>query len=107
MNICVISGKLERNAIVRGKTTKALVFTVITTQRGNGNGEGEQDLVSYVPCVIFNPPAELEQQLTTAGKQMQIQLQGRVNARHEANEDPRSNGEVVVYTRTVKLSRAS
>jgi hypothetical protein len=107
MNTCVISGKLESNAIVRGKKTKALVFTVITKQPGNGNGEEEQELISYVPCVIFNPPADLEHQLTTAGKGMQIELQGRVNARHEANEEPRSNGEVVVYTRTVKLSRAS
>ena len=109
MNVCVISGLLESNAIARGKKTKALVFTVMTKQRGNGNsGEEDQDLVSYVPCVIFNPPAELEQRLTSAGKGLHVELQGRLNAaRHEANEEPRSNGEVVVYTRTVKLSRAS
>ena len=105
MNACVIVGTVSSNGVARGKKTKALVFTVITKQRGNG--EEEQELISYVPCVIFNPPADLEQQLTTAGKGMQIELQGRVNARHEANEEPKSNGEVVVYTRTVKLSRAS
>jgi single-stranded DNA-binding protein len=107
MNVCVISGLLESNAIARGKKTKALVFTVITKQRGNGNGgEEEQELVSYVPCVIFNPPADLEQQLTTAGKGMHVELQGRLNAaRHEANEEPRSNGECVVYTRSLKVSR--
>ena len=109
MNVCLISGQLESNGLVRGKKTKALVFTVITKQRGNGNGsEEEQELVSYVPCVIFNPPADIEQQLTTAGKGMYVELQGRLNAaRHEVNEEPRSNGECVVYTRSLKLSRVS
>ena len=107
MNVCVISGLLESNGVARGKKTKALVFTVMTKQRSNGNsGEEEQDLVSYVPCVIFIPPADLEQQLTTAGRGLHVELQGRLNtARHEANEEPRSNGECVVYTRSLKMSR--
>jgi hypothetical protein len=109
MNVCVISGQLETNAIVRGKNTKALVFTVITKQPGNANGnaEGEQELVAYVPCVIFNPPTDIEQLLTTNGKGLHIELQGRVNAsRHEPGES-RSNGEVVVYTKTLVTRRAA
>jgi hypothetical protein len=104
MNICVVSGEVHQNAVVRGKKTKALVFTVITKQ-GNGNGDGESEgMVSHVPCVMFNAPPELEQVLTSQGKGMHIELQGRVNSsRFEVNGEPRSNAEVVVYTKSVKL----
>lgn len=105
MNICVISGELQNNAIVRGKKTKALVFTVVTKQpASNGPSDGEADsLVSFVPCVVFNPPMEMEAALTQ-GKGMRIELQGRVSAaRNEGSDEPRSNAEVVVYTKTIKL----
>ena len=104
MNVCVVSGELHQNAIVRGKKTKALVFTVVTKQ-GNGNGEGEDEgIISYVPCVVFNAPSEVEQLLSTEGKGMHIELQGRVNSsRFEVNDEPRSNAEVVVYTKSIKL----
>ena len=101
MNIAVIVGALIANAVVRGKKNKALVFTVVTKQP-NGETEG---LVSHVPCVVFNPPPELEQLLTTDGKDKQVELQGRVNSsRFEANGEPRSNAEVIVFTKTIKVS---
>ena len=106
MNVCVVSGELHQNAIVRGKKTKALVFTVVTRQlNATGTSEGEPDvIVSYVPCVIFNPPAEIEHTLTTEGKGMHIELQGRINSsRFDADVEPRSNADVVVYTKSVKL----
>lgn len=100
MNVCVISGHVLNNAIVRGKEKKVLVFTVVTTHQ---NGEGEPS-ASHVPCVLFNPTEELVQALTTQGKGKPIELQGRVNAsRFDASAEPRSNGEVVVYNKSVKL----
>jgi single-stranded DNA-binding protein len=107
MNICVISGELQNNAIVRGKKTKALVFTVVTKQpASNGQSDGDADsLASFVPCVVFNPSPELEAALTQ-GKGMRIELQGRVSvSRNEAADEPRSNAEVVVYTKTVRTWR--
>jgi len=106
MNICVIGGELTGNAIVRGKQTRAMVFTVRTT---HPNGEsGEDALTSHVPCVVFNPPEALEQKLCTKGKGLRIELEGRVNAsRREPEDEPRSNAEVVVYTRSVRIEDSS
>ena len=102
MNLCVISGTVENNAILRGKKTKALVF-IVATQYSNGDAESEP-MTSHVPCVLFNPPQDVEEALTTKGKGMEIELQGRVNSnRSEGNGEPRSNAEVIVFTRTVKL----
>src|SRR5436309_15834032 len=97
MNICVISGEIQNNAIVRGQKTKALVFTVATKQSVNGEAESDT-LVSHVPCVIFNPPAEIEQLLTMEGKGLKVEFQGRVTAsRYDPREEPRSNADVAVY----------
>ena len=101
MNICVVSGEVVNNAIVRGKDKKVLVFTVATK---NGNGDGEVN-VSHVPCVVFSPSEQLQQLLTTRGKGLAIELQGRVNAsRFDAGAEPRANAEVVVYTKSIKIT---
>mgnify|MGYP001305420457 CR=1 FL=1 len=64
MNICVISGELV-------------------------NRDNEAS-ISYAPCVVFNPPAELEQLLTTNGKGLAVERQGRVsNSRFDAQSEPR------------------
>jgi len=82
MNICVI------------------VFTVATK---NQNGDSEAT-VSHAPCVVFNPPTELEQLLTTRGKGLAAELQGRVSiSRFDAKSEPRANAEVVVYTKSIKV----
>jgi len=100
MNICVISGELVNNAVVRGKDKKVLVFTVATK---NQNGDSETT-VSHAPCIVFNPPAELEQLLTTRGKGLPIELQGRVSiSRFDEKAEPRANAEVVVYTKSIKV----
>ena len=105
MNLCVISGTIQNNAIVRGKKTKALVFTVATKQPPNGDADNE-GLTSFVPCVMFNPPADVEQTLTDEGAGMNIELQGRVNAnRQDPKGETRSNAEVVVYNKSVRVSR--
>lgn len=100
MNICVLSGEVVKNAVVRGKDKKVLVFTVATK---NGNGETEVN-VSHVPCVVFAPSEELQRLLTTHGRGLTIELQGRVNAgRFDANDEPRANAEVIVYSKSLKV----
>ena len=100
MNISIISGELVANAVVRGKDKKVLVFTVATK---NQNGDSEAT-VSHAPCVVFNPPAELEQLLTTRGQGLTIELQGRVSiSRFDAKAEPRANAEVIVYTKSIKV----
>jgi len=104
MNICVISGELVTNAVVRGKDKKVLVFTVATK---NQNGDSEA-MVSHAPCVVFNPPAELEQLLSTRGKGLAVELQGRVSiSRFDAKAEPRANAEVVVYTKSIKVGEVA
>jgi hypothetical protein len=101
MNVCVISGELESNAIVRGKEKKVLVF-IVATKAANGDAEVS---VSHVPCVVFNPSEDLQQLLTTQGKGKRVEFQGRVqSSRFDAGSEPRSNAEVVVYTKTLRIS---
>jgi hypothetical protein len=103
MNICVISGELVNHAVVRGNDRKVLVFTVATKAQ---NGDSEST-VSHVPCIMFNPPAELQQLLATRGKGLAVEFQGKVNAsRFDPSAEPRANGEVVVYTKTLRLGEA-
>jgi single-stranded DNA-binding protein len=102
MNIVIISGELVNNAIVRGKDKKVLVFTVATK---NENDDSEA-MVSYAPCIVFNPPAELEQMLTARGKGLAVELQGRINiGRFDEKSEPRANGEVVVYTKSLRVNK--
>lgn len=100
MNICVISGELVNNALVRGNERRVLVFTIATK---NGSGDAEAG-ISHVPCVVFNPSDELQQLLTTRGRGLVVELQGRVNAsRFDASVEPRANAEVVVYSKSLKV----
>ena len=104
MNICIISGQLVGNATVRGKGNNLLVFTVVPQQQ-----PGEADpMTSIVPCVMFNPDNEVKRLLTTQATGRNIEFQGRVNAsRFEMSDGPRSNGEVIVYNRSVKIGEVS
>ena len=96
----VIAGRLVSNAVVRGKKTRLLVFTV-ATEHLNANREVVN---SYARCVCFGPEPELEQMLTTRGKDMRIELQARINtSRPEENGDLHSNA-VVVYNSSVRIT---
>jgi len=53
---------------------------------------------------VFNPPAELQQLLTTNGKGLSVELQGRISiSRFDEKAEPRANGEVVVYTKSLRV----
>ena len=98
MNLCVLAGRIVRNASVKGTDRKILRFTVETR---DGHDEGEvKERVNQVPCVLFGPSPELEQMLSSSGEGLRVELQGRIASwNDEANR--RSNVEVVVFNRSL------
>ena len=98
MNICVIGGRVIRNATVKGTDRKVLRFTVETR---DGHDEGEQkERVNQVPVVLFAPSPELEQTLTSQGEGLRVELQGRI-ASWNGESNGRPNVEVVAFCRSV------
>ncbi len=102
MNTCALSGRLARNAVVKGTDKKVLLFTLVTRY---GFDEAEQkERVAYVPCVVFNPAAELEKALVTEGKDVYVELEGRItSSSYEANGERKYTTEVVAFNRTVSI----
>ena len=102
MNLCIIAGRLIRQASIKGTDRKVLRFTV-ETRDGHDEGETKQR-VNQVPCVLFNPSPELEQMLTTPGDGLRIELQGRIASWNgEANGRP--NVEVVALNRSLTFPK--
>lgn len=103
MNIAAISGTLVQNAQARGQKARVLTFTVETR---NSNGEDEKNGSSWVPVVMFNPPPEIEEELTQKGKGLRVELQGRVNtSKFESNGETKYVTEVVCYTKSLHILR--
>jgi single-stranded DNA-binding protein len=99
MNVAILSGVLSDNAIVRGKQTKALAFIIATSQPKNGGDEKE--IINFVPCVMFNPSPEIEEVLTTNGKGIHCEFQGRLNtSKFDQDDRPRFSTEVVIFNRS-------
>src|SRR5262245_13210850 len=100
MNICVIGGRITRNATVKGTERKILRFTV---QTRDGHEEGEtKERLNQVPCVCFGATPELEQLLTNKGEGLRIELQGRITTWGE--NDGRSGAEVMVFNRSITFA---
>ena len=92
MNICILSGRIVKNATIRGADPKALSFVVETVNASNGNER--KDLVG---CVLFNPTPELEAQLTKKGNGLYAELEGRVSSSSlKTNGEKRYNSDVIV-----------
>ena len=92
MNLCILSGRLVSNATVRGKEPKALSFVVETINESNGGVK--KDMVS---CVLFKPAPELEEQLTSEGHGLYVELEGRVSSSSlKTNGEKRFNSDVIV-----------
>jgi single-stranded DNA-binding protein len=101
MNLCVIAGRIVRNASVKGVERKVLRFTVETR---DGHDEGEmKERVNQVPCVLFGPAPELEQTLITKGEGLRVELQGRVATWGDNNG--KSGAEVVVFNRSLTFAK--
>jgi hypothetical protein len=100
MNICVISGRVVRNAVIKGTDKKVLRFLVETH---DGHEEGDiKERVNQVPCVCFGASTELEQVLA-AGEGLRVELQGRVASWGENNG--KSGAEVLVFNRSMTFVR--
>lgn len=103
MNIGIIGGRIIRNATVKGTDRKVLRFTVETR---DGHEESEsKERINQVPCVLFGPSPELEQELLNSGAGRQVELQGRVAS--WGGENGKSQVEVVVFNRTLTFAKES
>lgn len=97
MNLCLLAGRMLRNATVKGTDRKVLRFTVETR---DGHDEGElKERVNQVPCVLFGPTPELEQTLSCQGEGRRIELQGRIAT--WGDTQAKSGAEVVVFNRSL------
>lgn len=104
MNVCIVSGRLLKNAVARGTEAKTLTFT-IENRYGSNGGEGN-DKVTYVPCVMFNPAPEIEAILTTKGQDLQVEFEGRITGSNPEKER-RFNTEVIVRNKSLMILGAT
>jgi single-stranded DNA-binding protein len=99
MNICIIGGRIVRDALVKGTDRKVVRFTVETR---DGRDEGEnKEYVNRVPCVLFNPASEIERTLIHQGEGLKVELQGRVASWGENHST--TGAEVVVFNRSLVI----
>jgi hypothetical protein len=99
MNICTLSGRIVKNATVRGTEPKALSFVIETVTVYNG--DEKKDLVN---CVLFNPSNRLETQLTKNGENLFVELEGRVSSSSlKTNGERRFNTDVIVRHWTLMI----
>lgn len=105
MNNTNLSGRLVRNATVRGSEPKVLSFVLET--RANSNDGDRKERIAAIPCVIFNPTWEVEQALTTAGKGMSVEFEGRLSSSsYEFKGETRHTVEVIVRPWTLAIQPA-
>lgn len=105
MNNCNLSGRLARNASVRGSEPKVLSFVLETRQ--NSNDSDRKERIAVIPCVLFNPTADVEKALTTAGKGMSVEFEGRLSSSsYEFKGEARHTCEVVVRPWTLAIEPA-
>ena len=102
MNLCVIAGRIIHDVTVKGADRKILRFTV-ETRDGDEDSESKER-VNQVPCVVFNPSAELTETLTTNAEGLAVELHGRV-ASWVGEPNGRPNVEVVVFNRSLRFPK--
>lgn len=89
MNNFTGSGKLARNAVVKGDGKKVLLFTVACSNDFSKR-------VDFIPCTIFNPDKEVAEILTARGKGLEVEFEGYVST-----SKVEQNGGVKYFTRVV------
>jgi len=100
MNLCILSGRLINNAVVKNSKELKLLSFVIETING-ANGSEKKDLVS---CVLFKPTPELEERLTNEGEGLYVELEGRVSSSSlKTNGEKRYNTDVIVRHWTLSI----
>ena len=101
MNLCIIAGHIINRPSLKGTDRKILRFTV-ETRDGHDDGDAKER-VNQVPCVLFNPSAELERILSEEGEGLEIELQGRIATWGENGN--KSGAEVVVFNRSLTFAK--
>lgn len=86
MNNFTGSGRLTRNAVLKGKV---LLFTIAAS-----NDLSKK--VDFVPCTLFNAEEEVAKLLTEKGKGLEVELQGYVST-----SKVQQNGTVKYFTRVI------
>jgi len=101
MNLCIIAGQIVTRPSLKGTDRKILRFTV-ETRDGHDDGDAKER-VNQVPCVLFNPSADLEQTLTERAEGLHVELQGRIATWGENGN--KSGAEVVVFNRSLTFAK--
>ena len=83
------SGRLTRNAVVKGDEKKVLLFTIAAS-----NDDSKR--VDFIPCTLFNANDEIVSLLTERGKGLEVEIQGYV-----ATSRVQQNGTVKYFTRVI------
>ncbi|MBI2124480.1 single-stranded DNA-binding protein [Candidatus Pacearchaeota archaeon] len=89
MNYFNCSGKLARNAVIKGNEKKVLLFTVAAPNDGSKR-------VDFIPCILFKPNEEVIELLASKGKGLEVEFQGYVST-----SKVEQNGSVRYFTRVV------
>lgn len=106
MNACMLSGKIVKNATVKGTEPKTLTF-MLESKYGYNETE-KKDRVAYVPCVMFNPEPEVETLLTTKGEGLFVAVEGRLSGSSpDANGSRKFNTEVIVKNRSLTVLQSA
>lgn len=101
MNVCILSGRVFKNATSKGTEPKTLSFMLETHY---GNGEKGKERSAFVPCVMFNPEPEIEAALTTQGEGLKLEFEGRISGQSpDANSGRKYGSEVIVRNRTLTI----
>jgi len=103
MNKFVGKGKLVRNAVVNGVDNKALSFTAAT--KVDYDKELKKDRFAFVPCVLFNPDEEIEEELTENGAGLEVEFEGFVRASsYKKNNETIWQTEVIINPETFRIA---
>ena len=97
MNIAIVSGRLVKNAVVRGTETKVLAFTLETKST-----DGEKERSTFVPCTLFNPSAKMQTLLTQQGEGVLVELEGRISGPNP-DAEKKFGTEVIVWNRSLTI----
>lgn len=102
MNVCILSGRVLKNASVKGSEPKTLSF--ILESRYGYNENEKKDRLAYVPCILFKPDPAVEELLTTQGEGLFVELEGRLSGSlPDANGSRRFSTEVIVKNKTLTV----
>ena len=102
MNRFTGSGTLPRAAIVNGTEKKAVKFTLAACY--GYNTQTKRDLVSYVPCVVFEPAPDIEKLLTQDWRGLFFEVEGHVStSKFEKDGETKYSTEVIVNRSGVRI----